>query len=769
MVSGIVGWMRAHDPNGTALHKAIKVAIAVTLGLAIGTAVDNAQLSLFASFGGVALLLFADFPGGASARLGAYLGLYLVGLALIALGTVMSPVAWMAVTGMLVTGFLVLFSGVLSAAIAGAARAALLAFILPVMVPVPVSEIPSRWAGWTLAAMLSIPLAVFLWPPRDHDRLRRAAGDACGALADQLTGWASGADPAALETVHADAGRAITELRTQFRRTSVRPVALTTGSRQLMRLPDRLEWLRTVIDRLPSNPARTVEGARVADACVRTLRSAAAVLAEAPRRPSFATRQELSIHLRALRQLHVAGETFARLVESATQPDPAVHPSTMLEVVHTTRLTGQTVAASAAADARPLLDRLVGRNPPGAATGTVSSTGMLAVPRVLTGHLTVRSVWFQNSVRGALGLAIAVAIAEITDVSHGFWVVLGAMSVLRTTALTTGSTALRAIGGTVIGFAVGAAVMLLVGTTAWHLWLLLPVTLLIAGYLPEVVSFVAGQAAFTVLVVVLFNIISQTGWQVGLVRVEDVLFGCASALISGVLLWPRGAAAAIRKALAEYYRRSADAVVAATDQVVGTAGGGERPIGQAMSDAAVASLRLDDALREYLFERGTRNVPLDALTALANGAGRIRMTAEAVAELTPVADPGQSTADVLTGTAGAARDWFGHLADRLELHRRDAPPLPAPAVPTAERTVLADALDFWADHPVADQSVADQSVAAGRPGLLADGRTRWMAALYLDNLCWLQRRLVARSAELDGRARAAGPWPDLPAGSDAHR
>jgi len=117
MASGIVGWMRAHDPNGTALHKAIKVAIAVTLGLAIGTAVDTsidtAQLSLFASFGGVALLLFADFPGGASARLGAYLGLYIVGLALIALGTVLSPVAWLAVTGMLVTGFLVLFSGVL--------------------------------------------------------------------------------------------------------------------------------------------------------------------------------------------------------------------------------------------------------------------------------------------------------------------------------------------------------------------------------------------------------------------------------------------------------------------------------------------------------------------------------------------------------------------------------------------------------------------------------------------------------------------------------
>ena len=46
------------------MHKAIKVAVAVTTGLAIDTAIGNGQLSLFASFGGVALLLFADFPGG---------------------------------------------------------------------------------------------------------------------------------------------------------------------------------------------------------------------------------------------------------------------------------------------------------------------------------------------------------------------------------------------------------------------------------------------------------------------------------------------------------------------------------------------------------------------------------------------------------------------------------------------------------------------------------------------------------------------------------
>ena len=68
----------------------------------------------------------------------------------------------------------------------------------------------------------------------------------------------------------------------------------------------------------------------------------------------------------------------------------------------------------------------------------------------------MRSVWFVNSVRGASRSRAAVAVADLTSVQHGFWVVLGTLSVLRTNAASTGSTALRALVGTVVGFVVGA-------------------------------------------------------------------------------------------------------------------------------------------------------------------------------------------------------------------------------------------------------------------------------------------------------------------------
>ena len=60
-------------------------------------------------------------------------------------------------------------------------------------------------------------------------------------------------------------------------------------------------------------------------------------------------------------------------------------------------------------------------------------------------------MWFINSLRGALALAAAVAVADLSSVQHGFWVVLGTLSVLRTNAASTGSTALRALAGTASG------------------------------------------------------------------------------------------------------------------------------------------------------------------------------------------------------------------------------------------------------------------------------------------------------------------------------
>ncbi|MET0862883.1 MAG: FUSC family protein [Nakamurella sp.] len=780
MTGRATAWLSRHDPELNSLHKAIKVAGAVTIGLAIGTLIGNPALSLFASFGGVALLLFADFPGSRSARLGAYLLLVPIGALLIVLGTLLATHAVLAVVGMAVVGFVVLFAGVLSAATAAASRAALLTYILPVTVPGPAAEILPRLAGWCIAAALAVPAAVFLWPPRDHDALRAKAAGACRAISEQLT--AKVADAATTSTSpptdYADrAAKAIAALRTQFRSSEFRPVGLTTGSRLLVQLVDRLEWLRSVVQRIPDGTSADwpAWNRDLVTACAGVLANAAQTMPVAGRDPSFATRQQLETSLHELEQYRRQAIESLELVSvgltgsgsgsgaetghgggnaasasgPASGPASGLSPALLHELGYTTRLAGEAVANSAAADARPLLDRLLGRQHPGQAVRPLT-----AAQRLAAGAINRRSVWFQNSVRGALGLAFAVLLAEVTDVGHGFWVVLATMSVLRSSALNTGSNALRAIGGTFAGFLIGAALMFVVGTNPVALWVLLPFVVLVAAFVPAAISFAAGQAAFTVMVLVLFNIIDPVGWTVGLVRIEDILLGSLAGLVVGLLLWPRGAAAQIRNALAESYRIGGAALVAATRKTTSDPDPNiETMVVQALLSARAAAGRLDDAFRQYQSERGSKNIPISELTIGFNTASRMRLAAEAIATMTPsrlrAIDAGpqhpsarplaptsvttavRAACAELTDTSLATERWFDQTADVLDGKPTAAA---APCLPYAEDRVVT--------------ILRQDSAGLETREVVEWARTMWWAALYLDDVIRTQTRLATAVAAI---------------------
>ena len=197
------------------------------------------------------------------------------------------------------------------------------------------------------------------------------------------------------------------------------------------------------------------------------------------------------------------------------------------------------------------MERLLGRQPAGLAGPLASAQERAAA------HVQRHSVWLHNSVRGAVGLALAVLVANLAGVQHSFWVVLGTLSVLRSNALSTGQNVVRGLVGTAAGFVVGAGLLALVGTDTTLLWCLLPLAVLFAGFAPAAISFAAGQAAFTLTLVILYNILEPAGWRVGLLRVEDIALGCGVSLAVGVLLWPRGAAAALGQALADAYTHSA--------------------------------------------------------------------------------------------------------------------------------------------------------------------------------------------------------------------
>ena len=99
-----------------------------------------------------------------------------------------------------------------------------------------------------------------------------------------------------------------------------------------------------------------------------------------------------------------------------------------------------------------------------------------------SGYLATRAVVVRNSVRTGLGLALAVAITHLFPVQHGFWVVLAAMSVLRSSALTTGTKVVRAVVGTALGFVIGAVLIEFIGVEPVVLWAVLPIVAFLSAY-----------------------------------------------------------------------------------------------------------------------------------------------------------------------------------------------------------------------------------------------------------------------------------------------
>ena len=445
-----------------------------------------------------------------------------------------------------------------------------------------------------------------------------------------------------------------------------RPTSLSTSARTVVRLVDEIGWLNAILDQ----SGALVHPSRPNEQVCRVKLAASAVLARGAELldQQSSISDGLDVRVAELRAAMDEMETAATASLPSTELVSSLEPSFRAqELGFAVSVIASNIELTAAAERRTWWQRMLGRQPAGV-LGAVAAAEQRA-----GAHLDWNSVWLHNSVRGAVGLALAVGAAEELGVQHSFWAVLGTLSVLRSNALSTGQNVVRGLIGTVVGFVVGGLITYAVGSNTTVLWILLPFAVLFAGLAPAAFSFAAGQAGFTVTVVILFNIIAPGGWRVGLVRVEDVALGCAVSLVVGILFWPRGAASALGDALAEAYSASAaylrSAVEFGSVRCDGRLAAVPRPEYENQL-AAAAARRLDDAFREFLAERGAKRLGLADVTTLITGVAGLRLAADAVLDLWERED-GTSTGD-----RGAARqeldtagervaDWYDSLANAL--------------------------------------------------------------------------------------------------------
>jgi uncharacterized membrane protein YccC len=621
----------------TSLKSAARAAVVMPAVFALADKViEQPQTSLFAAFGSFAMLVLVEFGGPPRIRARAYIGLGTAGAVLITLGTLCSRTPWLGAVVMAGVGFIILFSGAFSGYFSAASSSAILTFVLGVTIPAANSAIPGRLEGWGLATGAAICAVMLVWPNRRRADVQRNAASALRSVAD-----AANADARLLPERARLAREQIEQLRGYFLDTQHRPTGPTGPLAALASLSDELDWLLSFLG--PQHEPAAIELTSAEDheamaAAVAVLRTSAERLEGRKVLPDIARLDEArdAVARALVRRLPEPPQiTKGGVVPLALGP-----PFRIRAVTYSARQVASYALRATRAVAVELGQPDQGRLP---AREVLEATEQLA-----RAHASTRSVWFQNSVRGAVGLAIAVYIAQSTGLQHGFWVVLGTLSVLRSNALGTGRSIVSALTGTAVGIVIGALLVIGIGTHEAVLWGVLPLAVLLAAYAPRAISFAAGQAGFTVVLFVLYNIIQPVGWRVGLVRVEDVAIGFGVSLGVGILFWPRGAGALLRDNIAASAARAADA----------------------------AGHRLDDSFQQYLAERAATGVKVEDVAALVVGTSRVRRAARSLLSLGRMMDGNmrvEQCGQNLRGELNALQAWYVNLGNSL-VNRRPAPP-----------------------------------------------------------------------------------------------
>ncbi|MFJ5262554.1 FUSC family protein [Streptomyces sp. NPDC088387] len=664
-------------------RRALRVTVASTAGFYPAVhLLDRPVAGVYALFAVIAFGVLSPLPGSGRRRAGAVLRAVPTAAVLVTLGTALAVATWSAAAGMFVVGFVLPFAASCAPRLAAVVPGLQLCYILACFPPYAPDTLPDRLTGLAVGAALLILCERWLLPeparPSYPDRLADALDLAARAATEAARGGVVDAGWAARLRA---AGR---ELRFSHQ---------APGSR-------------------PTGAGRTDRALAQAGSATRRLLNQLAAVAELPPAPGDMASATLLHGVAAtctdtagvLRGGHaVAGPELIEEMTHRFLAELSGAPGRGGDGSHE-RMRRQSTVLTVAISA------VTARTAVGLATGShqrvpglpheqfwyadVSPARLWSVR--VTGNLTRRSVVFQNAVRIALGLAFARLVAGSLDLSHGFWVLLSVLTLGRTTAGATWAAVRSAATGTLVGAVAAGVLMIAAGdTTAVYEWLLLP-TMLVAFSVGPVGGPAWAQGLFTLVVSMAFAQLSPVTWHLAEVRLADVLTGSAIGLVCGVLAWPSGARAEIRRSVAMLLRATGPLVRATADAVAGP-----------RAQADDGSLRLIQH-RLHIAEAAYAQYGADATPPTAEGApdwlaalnygSRVLVGAywlprwEGEAHLSPgVLRWAVEAADELARAATRAAD-FSQDALRIQL-----PPLSreiTPSVPPASLAPLVD-LDVW--------------------------------------------------------------------------
>ncbi len=540
--------MRIIDPNRSALRRGVRIAIAVpTIAFLVSRVANDPEGVVYGTFLATAILGLSDFSGPWQVRLFGPVATAGFAALAVVIGILASANLISVVLVTLLIGSTLSFLPTLRGLPAAGSAPVLLMYAVAITTDVQLAEVPDVLIGLGTGTLVTSLVLLVVFPRDPRLAFRHDLADAMREQADYVAArWLGDGDTQAALHRYRTATEKVTR---DWVGNPYRPSGTAESDHALVLLAARM---KVIYDTLPAIAAPTPgdDLSQTARAAVALMRANADALQgiSAPFPLSFAQDERRRSRERTIARIH-----------NAQNPTLAVQT--------TRRAHGAQILLAFAADAGLLTSRAIGQNI-GRIGAKVTAPGHWWTD--LAVNASVHSPWARHALRTGIALALAAALVNIVNITHGYWVLLGVISVLRIDAAATGAQAIRSLGGTVLGVGIGLFIVTQLAAYPDVLWALTPIVAFFVGWAPRAWGYVAGQVAFSTFILVLLAAVSwPPQYATAIDRVLDIGVGVATAAVVSVLMWPTRMVAALRQDLAAAITAGVDYLRLAVDRVLG--------------------------------------------------------------------------------------------------------------------------------------------------------------------------------------------------------
>jgi len=516
---------RVHDPARIALHRGIRATIGVPVAMALGLLLfPGTPAALIAAFGVLVTVAIADFGGMRGEQARSIGGMAIAGAVVLTIGVLVGDRPWLAVVATFFVTAALTYVVLLHGAVASGAPPVLIMYVVSVSLGVPLSSLGPILGGWAIAMALALPITLFVVPRRTTAPVRKAVAGALASLADVARRRSAG------EPIDMDALRkAEADLQASYFGNPFRAAGISMRNQALQLLASQLQGFIAAITRGTYFAAERVDSpttAQLAQESARALAAGADALADsaapAPSGVPIAAAWE--------------GQWDEAAALLTTGPDAV----TMVD-----RMFPDRAFAVAAVRLTLLVRRVLGLGAEDYSSvlgpHTIPEPPMPSAWRELASQAHLRSPWARLALRAGVGVALAVLVVELMGLAHGFWVMLGVVSVLRMDTFTTFKMGALAVAGTLLGAVVAILVIFVDDRNEPLMWVIFIGCVFLATWAPGALGFTLGQAAFSLFVIIAFSLIA---WPPELATIEqrvlDICIGVVVGVVVAALMWPRG-------------------------------------------------------------------------------------------------------------------------------------------------------------------------------------------------------------------------------------